>query len=356
MKKFWPLLLFLTALILSALGARAPQAVEELYSQGAYPVIARVLALFTGWLPFSVAEVKGILIAAAVATAILTSIFDRDWRNVRKIVVRLVSATLIVYFLFIVMWGLNYNRLPFAQVAGLDTSNPTQEELVNVCAELIAEANALRSQLMEDTNGVFYLPQGIADALKRTQLGYNHASVYYPTLARHYSRPKGVMASKLMSYQGIGGIYIPFTGEANVNTLMPHSIIPFAAAHEAAHQHGYAREDEANFIAYLTCSLHPDRDFKYSGTLHALHNAMRALEAVNKEEHSLLSSTISAAVKRDTQAERDFWASHEGILERISNRMNDFYLKANRQQDGVASYGRMVDLLIAYQRKGHEGR
>ncbi|HPE16562.1 MAG TPA: DUF3810 family protein, partial [Oscillospiraceae bacterium] len=29
------------------------------------------------------------------------------------------------------------------------------------------------------------------------------------------------------------------------------------------------------------------------------------------------------------------------------DRMNDAYLKANAQRDGVKSYGRMVDLLLA---------
>ena len=79
--------------------------------------------------------------------------------------------------------------------------------------------------------------------------------------------------------------------------------------------------------------------------------AMRALYAQDPETHALLNATISAPVKRDVQAERDFWIAHEGIVERISNRMNDAYLKANHQQDGVASYGRMVDLLIAQYRK-----
>jgi len=64
-----------------------------------------------------------------------------------------------------------------------------------------------------------------------------------------------------MSYLGIGGVYFPFTGEANVNISMPHTSIPFTACHEMAHQIGFAREDEANFIAYIACKNHPSPDF-----------------------------------------------------------------------------------------------
>lgn len=352
MKKYWPVLLLLfVGLGLSVAGSESQATVERVYSRGLYPHIARALTLLTGWIPFSLAEVVGILLIGGIIAGVITSAFDHDWRTIGRILLRLLGGAATLYFLFIVLWGLNYSRMPFAQAAGLDTTNPTKTELVAVCNWLITETNTLRLQITENTAGSMLLPLGVHDALKRTQLGYNHAAGYYPTLAGRYSTPKGVQASKLMSYQGIGGIYMPFTGEANVNILMPHSAIPFTAAHEAAHQHGYSREDEANFIAYLTCSLHPDKDFRYSGTMQAMLYAMRALNGQDPEVHAALNASISIAVKRDIQAERDFWKAHEGIIERISNRMNDAYLKANRQEDGVASYGRMVDLLIAQYRE-----
>jgi len=71
----------------------------------------------------------------------------------------------------------------------------------------------------------------------------------------------------------------PFTGEANVNISMPHTSIPFTACHEMAHQIGFAREDEANFIAYIACKNHPSPDFQYSGILSALINATNTYTA-----------------------------------------------------------------------------
>ena len=46
------------------------------------------------------------------------------------------------------------------------------------------------------------------------------------------------------------------------------------------------------------------------------------------------------------------WAQYEGPVQEASNAANDAYLKANNQSDGMRSYGRMVDLLLAEQRAG----
>lgn len=150
-----------------------------------------------------------------------------------------------------------------------------------------------------------------------------------------------------MSYTGITGIYIPYTGEANVNINSTDFMLPSTVAHEMAHQRGFAREDEANYIAYLTCSMHPDRDFQYSGVMLALIYSMNALAENDIEAYKVLRSKYSEGVKNDLRYDAEFWAKYEGKTQEISNNVNNTYLKSNGQKDGVQSYGRMVDLLIA---------
>lgn len=350
MKRYWPFIFLPLGYALSSIAAHYPSSVEQFYSLGVFPTLARVLNLATGWIPFSLAEVLGILLVSLLIAELIMCIVNRSWRHLARLLMRVLVGACVLYFVFIVLWGLNYSRMPFGESAGLNSLNPTQTELTALCERLITEANALRTQVAEGTSGIMSLASGVRATLRLTQQGYDIAAELYPVLMGRYGSPKGVLASELMSYQGIGGIYMPFTGEANVNIAMPDSSIPFTAAHEVAHQHGYAREDEANFIAFLTCSMHPHGDFRYSGTLNAMLYAMQALYGQSPSTHAELSALISPAVKRDIGAERDFWKAHEGILERISNRINDAYLKANRQPEGVKSYGRMVDLLIAYYR------
>ena len=50
-------------------------------------------------------------------------------------------------------------------------------------------------------------------------------------------------------------------------------------------------------------------------------------------------------------ADSAFWNQFDGPVAEVSNQVNDAYLKANSQEDGVRSYGRMVDLLLAMYRE-----
>ena len=121
-------------------------------------------------------------------------------------------------------------------------------------------------------------------------------------------------------------------------------------AHELAHQCGFMREDEANFIAYLACRQSDDALMRYSGYVLAYDNAISALRRVDPEAASAISLGLSAAVQRDLAGRAQHWAKYEGPVQNVSNAANDTYLKANDQADGMQSYGRMVDLLLAEQR------
>ena len=105
-----------------------------------------------------------------------------------------------------------------------------------------------------------------------------------------------------MSYLGIGGIFIPFTCEANVNATLPDWEIPFTAAHELAHQRGFAREEEANYVGYLACRAHPDRDFQYSGTFRAALYALSALGQVDRAAYGRMRGRVTAPLGRDLAA------------------------------------------------------
>jgi hypothetical protein len=241
--------------------------------------------------------------------------------------------------------------MPFADIAGLEVKPASAAELKNVCKALIDRANGLRSSVNTDGAGNMNIPGNSLDVLKSCYKGYEVIVYRYPELAGSYGDPKPILLSKLMNYTGICGVYFPFTGEANVNVSVPDSILPSTAAHEMAHQRGFSREDEANYISYLACTAHPDVNFKYSGVLLALTNSMNALYRIDPSSFISLSENYSEGIRHDLAEINEFWEQYEGPVERTSDKINDKYLKANNQKDGVESYGRMVDLLIAEHRQ-----
>ncbi|MDD2573762.1 MAG: DUF3810 domain-containing protein [Bacillota bacterium] len=349
-------LLFPLALTVAYLASRFPDAVELYYSRYLYRFLSQAISSATGILPFSVAEVMVVLVviltAAGVvygAVRLIKSPGKRMILLIRQLATLAVAAS-VVYFSFIAVWGLNYHRVSIASIANLEVRAVSVEELEVLCRYLIERANGLRELVKEDQNGVMVSPEGSSDMLKRAYKGYQAAAIIYPELGGRYGRPKGVMLSKVLSYQGIGGIYFPFTGEANVNISEPHFMIPFTASHEMAHQRGFAREDEANYIGYLASIMHSDPDFRYSGTMVALQYSMNALARQDRERYNSLKGEYSDGMVRDFNAWNEHCRKYEGFVRETTDRINDAYLQANAQSDGIQSYGRMVDLLLAHYR------
>lgn len=329
-----------------------PELIERGYSRGLYPMIISILNRLSGWVPFSFFE----WVLYAMALAILGGLALLGHRVITQGIrrtkgggaaIRMVSVVLGFAVLFNGLWGLNYYRLSLGDQLGIASKGYSEGELKALCQELIQDANELGAAVSRDSQGAMVAQGPLREVLARTQLGFTAARGVIPFIEGSFAPPKGVSYSTGMSYAGIAGVYSPFTGEANVNALLPAAMIPATAMHEVGHVYGYAREDEANFIAWLTCRYHPDADYRYSGALLGLIYGMNALYAADPEEYQQLKEEYSAGVKADMKANRDFWKRYEGPAEEIHEKVNDRYLKANGQEDGVASYGRMVDLLLA---------
>ncbi len=124
--------------------------------------------------------------------------------------------------------------------------------------------------------------------------------------------------------------------------------LPFTACHELSHLRGFMQEEEANFIAFLAC-IHSDSiEFQYSGYLLGWLYATNQLYRADYEAYQEIYGTLSDDVKCDLAANSAFWRRYDGRIAEVANQINDNYLKANGQSDGVRSYGRMTDLMVAY--------
>ncbi len=354
-KRIIPLLIIMGPL-LRILAPLNPYLVETLYSRGIYRFIGRSLSIITGILPFSLGEfivILAFIFPIFITVYILVKLL-KDYSNANSLLLSLLKKVVfvigIIYFLFIFLWGLNYHRLPFSQLSNLETYPASKKELEDLCIYLINKTNSLREKVHENNEGIMVINEDNKKIFLRANQGYMAAAKKYSFLDGKFGRPKGVFFSKGLSYLGISGIYFPFTGEANVNVDIPSFMLPSIASHEMAHQRGFAREDEANYIAYLTCNMHPDIDFQYSGNLLALIHSMNKLYKYDKESYRNLIAKYDNGVKRDLNHLSSYWDSFEGPIEKTHTKINNAYLKSNSQEDGVYSYGRMVDLLIAEHR------
>ncbi len=346
---------------LTKLAAQYPQHTERLYGSGIYPYISAVLgraSAYARWL--SLAELL-IFFAVLTITAFMLVKTVRliiGKLNLARYVLFLVSLLIaagVLFNLFYLSWGFNYFRPPLAKRMELDVTPRPAEELEALCYALAERAAALREEVEEDENGVFTLPEGYGIYFNQIPAAYHNLGLREALFSRQAYPAKAVFLSKAMSYAGIAGIFVPYTNEPNVNVDQPALFLPSTAAHETAHYLGVAREDEANFVAYLACTSSEITAIEYSGVMHALTNCANQLYAADPEKYNGVRATYSAGMLRDLVDYNKYWASFEGPIEKKVSKINDQYLKFNQQEHGVKSYGMMVDLLLAYTAKHAEG-
>ena len=170
----------------------------------------------------------------------------------------------------------------------------------------------------------------------------------WDVLAGYYPKPKPLAFSAFLSVQNLTGIYSPFTVEANYNQDMTPYNIPFTACHELSHLRGFMQEEEANFIAWLACKDAPETELQYSGSMLAWIHCMNVLYEEDRAAWSEIREILSEEADVDLRANSEFWDKWDGAVAEVSEQINDNYLKANGQKDGVQSYGRMADLVVVY--------
>lgn len=352
LRLFHVLILVPVWLIIRAAKA-APEAVETFYSEKLYPVIRGAVSTATRQLPFSLAEVSLYALAALITVLALIRLIKlilikKDaFIKFLSFVISLVIAASYAVFAFYAMWGLNYYRTPLAKRLDLPERRYSAEELYEVCTELAGKAKALREEVSVDTSGVFC---GNFDEMKKKVVeAYTAFGASRPSFKVDAPEVKEVMASEYLSRCGISGIYIFLTEEPNVNTNEPFLYLPFTAAHETGHYLGYAREEEASFLAFLVCREASDPAVAYSGYMHALANCSHALAAADAHLYALLKSTYSDGMNADLADYSEYYKKYEGTRTwEKSNEVNDNYLKFNSQEKGVLSYNEDVSLILRF--------
>lgn len=358
-KRLWLLVPGVLAFVLVLLARSNSNACEDVFSRGIYPWLSSGIAFVTGFFTISIAQwfviLAAILIIAMLAYYIVRIVRKRGsrLRYLYRFVMSVIGVLSFAFFFYTILCGLNYYRLTFSDSAGFEVEAASEEELTALCTRLAEDLDESRSEIDGSLDAYIAEHGGFNGYAVRSVLEMEELAELYPALDHPcYSQPKPVtIFAELMSDADITGMYFAYTAESNVNVQPPFYTIPATMAHELAHQCGYMREDEANFIAYLACTRSGDPLIRFSGYSLAYSYALSALAQTNVEAAREIDATLSSEVRVERQSNADFWASHDGAFRSVAQQANDAYLKANDQSDGTQSYGRVVDLLLAEQRR-----
>jgi hypothetical protein len=353
MKKSTVFTLILTVIaVFIHLYANDSTRVENQYSNGFYPVFSRILRYMFGWLPFSIGDVLyGLVICWLIwkLVKVIKIILKRQviWTGFIAGTAKGLRILLVIYILFNGFWGINYNRMGIGAQLHLKMDKYTSDELKIMNGLLVEKVNESK-QVLVDQNFKYPSKQqlflSVADA-------YKWAEKIYPFLKYQPVSLKPSVWSWVGNYMGFTGYYNPFTGEAQVNTQVPKFLQPFTTCHEVAHQLGYAKEMEANFVGYLSATASKDTLLQYSVYLDLFLYSNRNLYETDSVAAMEYRSKLIPAVMDDLKEWKTFNKKHQNPIEPVFRWIYGKYLEGNQQPQGVLSYDEVTGFIIAYYKK-----
>lgn len=322
-----------------------PGLIEKYYSNGFYRILSEYSRKSFGNIGFSAGDIMYGLI---VVFLMIQLIKNRKQHTLKSFMIGTLNVISIFYFLFNLMWGLNYYRVPLNEKMNL-TYTYTYDELLDFTDKIIERSNTLHLKITGNDSLKVDSPYSNREIFEKSQNGYDNLAKKHPEFIYKNHCVKNSLISLPLTYMGFGGYMNPFSGEAQVNALLPKYAFPTTALHEMAHQIGYASESEANFIGYLASINSDDKYFNYSGTVFALRYCLRSIEKMNPGKLEEILPEINYGILQNFEQSKLFWESYQTPVEKFFEIFYDNFLKINAQEQGLETYSKFVGLLISYQ-------
>lgn len=350
---FWITLFSLALCLLLLLLSELSPAIADGLNGSLSQWLRRHLASVTSYLPFSLGEWVLMLTPTAL-TFLLLLLFVRCHTAAAR--VRLLSFVLSVVFaissMHILTLGIAYRTTSLDGALGLERREVSTEELYETAELLRLRAEAELDAVTFGEGGSSVMPYSLDELSASLCDAFAAVHATYGVADDFRSRVKAPVASRVLSYAHLLGIYSFYTGEANLNVDYPAYNFPFTSAHELAHQRGVIREDEANFVAHLVCISSSDAYIRYSGyvnlLVYVLNACYRASAAAgDTEAYSAFYKTIDVRIRREFYAESLHSEQYDTAFGELSSDLNDLYLQANGTA-GAVSYGFVVDMAVAF--------
>lgn len=333
---------------------RNSRSVMTVLASGATEV-RRFLGTLCYQVPFSVAELLCVLLVVFAAAYLIWSVaavircrFSRRGRAYGALLGALCIG-LTIYVGFCYLWGVHYYTDSFQDRSSIYAQPVAQEDLAAVTAYFADRLTESADRVERDENGLFAVSR--EEILADSVHAYDALEQEFPFLAFDDLGVKPVHFSRIMSALDFTGIYCPYTGESNVNVDSPACLLPSTAAHELAHQRSIALEQECNFLAILACTTCGNDAYAYSGWLLGYIHLGNALYKVDPDTYQTIRDALPATVRADLASNNAYWAQFEGsAAQKVSNQVYEGFLKSYGEEEGLQSYGMVVDLLVTYYR------
>ena len=343
MKPLYKYLLTISSILIGVI-------IADFFTEKIASAVRTVTATLTGWFPFSFAET--ILLMLPVVLVVYFSLtfthYIKKGNKISSLIFGVLSFLLFIYTFAVFTFLTGYSNSTLDKKLNIERAPVSAQNLYDTANRVYAELDVLLDGTEFDNNNFSVMPYNIKQMSDNLLVSYKECTKKYDFLHNINAQIKSVCLSEAMSYTHITGVYTFFTCEANIDVVFPDFTLPFTAAHEFAHQRGVARENEANFVAFLVCINSEDEYIRYSGYMNMLQYLLNALYQADRDMYSEFYSSMSTETKNELRAYSKFFDKYrDSTASKVSGAVNDTYLKL-QGTEGTKSYGMVVDLAVAY--------
>lgn len=298
---------------------------ESAYVNGFYPGWEHALFAISSRLPWSLGD---IVVLGGIA-AIVWRLLRRDWLGALAVVGLYASW-------FEAGWGWNYDRAPIEARTAYDQTRITPRAVEALRAQAILQMNRLAPLAHARANVPLDLDVLHAGWVPVVQAG---GDSWEPLTGA----PKATVANPFMEATGTSGYINPLALDVHLAGDLLWFERPFALSHEWSHVAGYAREDEANFLAIVNCTRSNNPVVQYSGWLELFLYLPPQARYTRK--------TFVPDVWQDFAAMRERNRRHINLsLANFSWRTYNAYLKSNHVASGLQNYDEVTRLYVGIPR------
>ena len=351
---YWRLILVLTGIIAVLNLAGFSKDFCDFYTDNIYALSHNLIAFLTSWCPFAIGEIIMYLGAVALFLQLLIIvllIFFRKKKKyttfVKKYSKAVLMSIVITLFLFTVNW-----TVPFrARVLKASDNTRTEyslSELEYVRATVVEQLNRITLLLNRDENGNLiydYTDEDIAASMRSEKADYPRLDGFYPTM-------KPAICSPFLEWMNIGGYNYVYTMEPTYNLYVDPITMPVLKAHEYAHNMGYYKENEGEFLSCITL-VHSDNLFlQYCGYLEmywyldeAVYSALADMylepgEEPTREKLAQISEAYSLLPQLSEQVEQDLYYAWSLSVELYEENIDETFEETFAEtSSSVASVG-----------------
>jgi hypothetical protein len=325
-------ILLVVAAVVCAIAPLPPQLVERVYSQRIYPSIQQVLTFSTNAVPIALLDLGIAALSIALVVLLVRRTRRIGFRRAGGLtLLTVLRLCAVLYLAFLLLWGLNYRRIPLEQKLDYEPARITRDAVLLLANRAVAGLNSRYAEAHRTRVDLQELSHHFWDAESKLKTGP-------PTVL---GVPKRSLLTLYFRRAAIDGMTDPVFLEIIVNPDVLDIERPMVVAHEWGHLAGYANEAEANFIAWLTC-MRGDAIARYSGWFSAYQHAVRALP---RQDRSAV-TPLDPGPREDLRAMSARYARSSPVVRKAAQDVYDEYLRANRVAEGIASYDAVVRLMV----------